>query len=80
MSPRLELWETEYIHVMESVEAILEWFRGTGLRPYLEALPDEATRDRFEAELLKRFANAYPLQQNGNVLFPFRRFFLVAYR
>ncbi|KAA0139033.1 methyltransferase domain-containing protein [Gimesia chilikensis] len=80
LSSQLELWETEYIHVMESVEAILEWFRGTGLRPYLEALPDAATRDRFEAELLKRFAIAYPLQQNGNVLFPFRRFFMVAYR
>lgn len=80
LSSQLELWETEYIHVMESVEAILEWFRGTGLRPYLEALPDAATRDQFEAELLKRFSNAYPLQQNGNVLFPFRRFFMVAYR
>ena len=65
---------------MASVEAIMEWFRGTGLRPYLEALPDDATRDCFEAELLKRCAEAYPLKQNGNVLFPFRRLFLVAYR
>ncbi|QDT26719.1 Trans-aconitate 2-methyltransferase [Gimesia panareensis] len=80
LSSEIELWETEYIHIMESVKSIMEWFRGTGLRPYLEALPDDATRARFEGELLKRYAEAYPLQQNGNVLFPFRRLFLVAYR
>lgn len=80
LSSEIELWETEYIHIMESVESIMEWFRGTGLRPYLEALPDDATRRRFEGELLKRYAEAYPLQRNGNVLFPFRRLFLVAYR
>jgi len=80
LSSDLDLWETEYIHVMESVESILEWFRGTGLRPYLEALPDSETRMRFEEELLKRYSQAYPLQKDGNVLFPFRRLFLVAYR
>ncbi|WP_417384033.1 methyltransferase domain-containing protein [Gimesia sp.] len=80
LSSELELWETEYIHVMENVEAILEWFRGTGLRPYLEALPDDEVRGRFEAVLLERYRVAYPIQKNGKVLFPFRRLFIVAYR
>lgn len=79
-SSELELWETEYIHIMENVEAILEWFRGTGLRPYLEALPDDRDRARFETELLERYRAAYPLQANGKVLFPFRRLFIVAYQ
>lgn len=77
---QIEIWETEYIHIMESVEAILEWFRGTGLRPYLEALPDDRQRTQFEQELLERYRAIYPLQQNGNVLFPFRRLFIIAYR
>ena len=79
-SSELELWETEYIHIMENVEAILEWFRGTGLRPYLEALPDDRDRARFETELLERYRAAYPLQANGKVLFPFRRLFIVSYQ
>lgn len=77
---RIDLWETEYIHIMESVEAILDWFRGTGLRPYLEALADDAERSRFELELLERYRAAYPVQVDGKVLYPFRRLFIVAYQ
>ena len=80
LTPEIDLWETEYIHIMESVEAILEWFRGMGLRPYLEALRDDEQRAGFERQLLKRYQNAYPVQQNGKVLFPFRRLFIVAYQ
>lgn len=79
LTAEIDLWETEYIHIMENVEEILEWFRGTGLRPYLEALPDDNQRVRFESELLARYRDAYPTQANGKVLFPFRRLFLVAY-
>ncbi|QDT42780.1 Trans-aconitate 2-methyltransferase [Gimesia alba] len=79
LTAEIDLWETEYIHIMESAEAILEWFRGTGLRPYLEALPDDNRRARFESELLARYRDAYPTQANGKVLFPFRRLFVVAY-
>lgn len=80
LSEEIDLWETKYIHIMESVESILEWFRGTGLRPYLEALPDDRERARFEAELLERYQATYPIQENGKVLFPFRRLFIVAYQ
>ncbi|WP_339727834.1 trans-aconitate 2-methyltransferase [uncultured Gimesia sp.] len=80
LTTKIDLWETEYIHIMESAEAILEWFRGTGLRPYLEALADDDQRSQFEQELLARYRDAYPIQQNGKVLFPFRRLFIVAYQ
>lgn len=75
----LQIWETEYLHVMDSAEGILEWVRGTGLRPYLDLL-DEAERAQFEARYRVALAGSYPTQANGKVLFPFRRLFIVACR
>jgi trans-aconitate 2-methyltransferase len=78
LAPRVELWETEYIHILESPAAIIEWFRSTGLRPFLAELTlDE--RAAFEAELLVRYERAYPRRPDGRVLFPFRRLFFIAY-
>ncbi len=80
LATRLEIWETEYYHVMENPQAILAWFRGTGLRPFLEALANEVQKQRFEQQLLDGYTLAYPQQKDGHILFPFRRFFLIAYR
>ena len=77
---RLDLWATEYIHVMDGPEDIVEWYKGTGMRPFLDALPDEPDREHFLALYLDAIREAYPPQENGRVLFPFRRFFMVAYR
>ncbi len=74
----LRLWETEYCHVMDSAESILQWTSGTGLRPYLEALKTEEERNAFKAEALEGYRDAYPVQSNGKVLFPFRRQFILA--
>lgn len=80
LTKRLDLWVTEYCHVLDGPDAILTWIRGTGLRPFLQALPDEVVRTRFEAELLKRIEVSYPRRRDGRVLFPFRRLFFIAYR
>jgi trans-aconitate 2-methyltransferase len=77
---RLELWETEYLHVLEGPEAIVEWIRGTGLRPFLEALGHQDERRLFLERLLAGVNQAYPRQADGRVLFPFRRLFFIAYR
>lgn len=77
---RLDIWETEYLHVMSGPTAIVEWYKGTGLRPFLDPLPDDATRQRFLAEYLEAITVAYPAQSDGCVLFPFRRLFLIAYK
>ena len=76
---KLDLWETEYIHLMDGPAAILEWIRGTGLRPFLEALPSEEQKLRFEELFLSGLTTAYPAQKDGRVLFPFRRLFILAY-
>ena len=77
---RIDLWTTEYWQVMESQAAVLEWYRGTGLRPYLDALPDPTLRSKFEADYLREIAPAFPVRPSGKVLFPFLRLFLIAYR
>lgn len=77
---RVDLWTTEYIHVMDGPEDIVEWYKGTGMRPFLDALPSEAERARFTADYLAAIRQAYPARPDGHVLFPFRRLFLVAYR
>jgi trans-aconitate 2-methyltransferase len=76
---RVDLWETEYVHVMADAKAIVEWYRGSGLRPFLDALGTAAERDRFAAEFLEGVKEAYPKRADGRVLFPFRRVFAVAY-
>jgi trans-aconitate 2-methyltransferase len=77
---KIDIWETEYIHLMDGPQAILEWIRGTGLRPFLEALESEEQAVRFQQLLLSGLATAYPTQKDGRVLFPFRRLFTVGYR
>jgi trans-aconitate 2-methyltransferase len=73
------MWETTYYHTMRSHEDILEWYRGTGLRPYLALLP-EADCPAFERDILTRVAAAYPKQKNGGILFRFPRLFMLATR
>lgn len=77
---RLDLWQTTYYHVLAGPEGVLEWFRGSGLRPFLEALADDEERLRFEALLLERYKSTYPRRADGRILFPFLRLFFVAYR
>lgn len=76
---RIDVWETIYYHVLAGPEAVLEWFRGTGLRPFLEVL-DDAGRQRFENMLLERYRDVYPRRKSGKILFPFRRLFFIVYR
>ena len=70
-------WETIYIHRMKSHKDILEWYRSTGLRPYLGALPEEK-KVKFENEFLASLVDNYPKQKNGEILFRFPRFFFAA--
>jgi trans-aconitate 2-methyltransferase len=79
LAGRIDLWESEYMHVLEGPAAILEWVRGTGLRPYLDPL-DKAEQADFTARYLAALAEAYRPAADGKVLFSFRRLFLVATR
>jgi len=80
LTSHLDLWETTYYHIVSGPEAVLQWFRATGLRPFLEALSSEEERGRFEQMLLERYQKSYPRRASGQTLFAFRRLFFVAYR
>jgi trans-aconitate 2-methyltransferase len=80
LAARVELWSTDYIHVLTGVDGIVEWYRGTGLRPWLDALPDEPTRNRFLADYRALLAPHFPSRSDGRILFPFRRLFVITYR
>jgi trans-aconitate 2-methyltransferase len=75
---RVDVWETTYLHVLAGDDAVLDWMRGTALRPVMQALPAESYA-RFEAELAGRLRAAYPAGPRGT-LFPFRRIFAVGHR
>lgn len=79
VASRVELWETEYIHVMASHAAIIDWMSSTGLRPFLDALASADERAAFLSQLRSRIGEAYDIRPDGTVLFPFRRTFVVAY-
>jgi trans-aconitate 2-methyltransferase len=73
-------WETTYLHVLPGDDPVLEWFSGTGLRPYLDALSaDPEAQSRFRDEIAARLRAEYPRHDYGTVL-PFRRLFVVAER
>jgi trans-aconitate 2-methyltransferase len=80
LAPRavaLDIWETEYLQVLEGEQPVVEWTKGTWLRPLLDAL-EEPARSRFEACYGDLVARAYPRRPDGRTLFPFRRLFIVA--
>lgn len=77
LSSDFTLWQTTYFHRLKSHEDIMEWYRGTGLRPYLSVLPD-TERPTFEREIFSRVVSAYPKQKNGEIIFRFPRFFFLA--
>ena len=75
----VNVWRTTYQHPMTSAANIVEWLRSTGLKPYLDPLP-EALRTAFLADYERRIAPAYPPRANGQRLLAFPRLFIVAQR
>jgi trans-aconitate 2-methyltransferase len=73
----LDIWHTVYYHVLDGVQAIVDFVRTTGLRPYLDPL-DEAMGGKFTDAYRAKLAKAYPEIPGGKVLMRFPRIFFVA--
>jgi trans-aconitate 2-methyltransferase len=63
---------------MQSHRDITEWHKSTGMKPFLESLPDDRHRAEFEAEIINKCEDAYPVQKDGKILYLFKRVFFVA--
>jgi trans-aconitate 2-methyltransferase len=74
----VDAWETTYLHILPGADPVLEWYAGTGLRPYLDML-DELDLPIFRADVAAALRVAYPPEPYGTVL-PFHRVFVVATR
>ena len=77
LSDDFEIWETTYCHRMPDYGSIIEWYKGTGLRPYLEQL-SEKDADAFVIDVLNELKRRYRTQKNGEILFRFPRLFFMA--
>lgn len=73
----VDAWETTYLHLLPGEDAVLEWVKGTALRPVLTRLTDPGDREAFLTEYRAALREAYPPRPYGTV-FPFRRLFAVA--
>lgn len=80
LTENLAVWQTDYIHVMNSHADIVEWYKGTGLRPFLDMLPGESEKREFTLDYVNSLYESYPAEKNGKILLPFRRVFFLAYR
>lgn len=73
----VDVWETTYYHRLAGPDPVLEWVRGSVLRPYLQAL-EPADAHAFTSSYRDALRRAYPPSPNGETLYPFRRIFVVA--
>ena len=77
LAASLDIWETEYIHVLRGEDPVFAWVRATGLRPVLGGLSRDDL-SRFLDAYRPALRAAYPRRPDGSTLYPFRRLFIVA--
>lgn len=79
VTQHLDMWETTYWQALTGQDPVLEWVRGSLLRPLLAELSDSEQED-FLGQVGARLRSAYPADESGVTLLPFRRLFIVAQR
>jgi trans-aconitate 2-methyltransferase len=78
LGTEVNLWRTTYYHPLDGgANAIVEWFKSTGLRPFLAPLA-EVEQTEFLARYEAAVAKAYLALPDGTILLPFPRLFFIA--
>jgi len=73
----VDVWRTAYQHPMGSPRSIVEWVSATGLRPFVDALPEDL-KESYLAEYTRRIDAAYGVRGDGKRLLAFPRLFIIA--
>ena len=76
----VDVWSTVYLHALQGSDPVVDWMRGTGLRPYLQALEGPREEAAFLDAYRGRLARLFPVRPDGVTLLPFPRMFIVARR
>lgn len=77
LGAEIDIWECDYLQPLSGEDAVLQWVLGSALRPLLAVL-DEGEKEDFLADYGARLREAYPRENGGTTLFPFRRLFILA--
>ena len=71
------MWETTYMHILEGQNPVVEWTKGTMIRPLLDNLTEEEG-SAFLKSYTEKVARAYPRRSDGKTVLPFKRLFILA--
>ena len=74
----IALWETTYYHILKTHQDLVAWYKSTAMKPLLESLPTDDTREEFLQTILDECKEQYPPQRDGSILYPFKRLFFTA--
>lgn len=77
LSQSFHIWETVYYHTVSSADDVIEWYKGSGLRPYLDRL-SESEKVEFLSDLRQIIIQNYPVRENGNIILKMPRLFFTA--
>ena len=77
LSDNFNIWETTYYHTVQSHNGVIEWYKGSGLRPYLDSLSEEK-RPEFLADLNEIISENFPRRANGSIILKMPRLFFTA--
>ena len=80
LSSHIEMWVTDYCHILNTHNEIVKWVSAAALRPYINCFNDERMKDKFLLEYENYLSKVYPKQRNNKIMFPFTRVFFIAKR
>ena len=75
---RFDMWQTNYYHIMDDHNSIIEWYKGSGLRPYIEALTPKESGELIDA-LISGLKSQYKEQADKRIIFKMPRLFFIIY-